>query len=80
MVQVLQVWKFCVKDEVRSGRPVTDKISAMFEKVEQDRHISSCDISEELDVDSETVLRHLRKSGYKKNLTFGYRMISLRET
>ena len=29
---------FSVKDEVRSGRPVSDKISAIFEKVEQERH------------------------------------------
>ena len=47
----------------------TDKISAIFEKVEQDGHISSYDIAEELDVDHTTVLRHLRKSGYKKPLT-----------
>ena len=45
---------------------VTDKISAIFEKVEQDRHISSYNIAEELKVDHKTVLRHLRKSGYKK--------------
>lgn len=57
-----------MKDEVRFGRPVTDKISAIFEKVEQDRHISSYGIAEELDVDHKTVLRHLRKSGYKKKL------------
>ena len=47
---------------------VTDKISAIFEKVEQDRHISSYNIAEELKVDHKTVLRHLRKSGYKKKL------------
>ena len=45
-----------------------DKISAIFEKVEHDRHISSYDIAEELDVDHKTVLRHLRKSRYKKTL------------
>ena len=48
-----------MKDEVCSGRPVTDKISAIFEKVEQDRHISSNDIAEDLDVDHKTDLRHL---------------------
>lgn len=48
-----------MKYEVHSVR---DKISANFEKVEQDRHISSYDISEELDVVHKTVLRHLRKS------------------
>ena len=55
-----------MKDEVRSGRPVIDKISAIFEKVKQDRHISSYDIAEELDVDHKIVLRNLRKSEYKK--------------
>ena len=54
---------FSVKYEVRSGRPVTDKISAIFQKVKQDRHISSYDIAGELDVDHKTVLCHLRKSG-----------------
>ena len=34
--------------------------------MEQNRHISSYDIAEELDVDHKTVLRHLRKSAYKK--------------
>lgn len=74
-IRLAQMWfkrfksgNFSVKDEVRSGRPVTDKISAIFEKVEQDRHISSYDIAEELDVDHKTVLRHLQKSGYKKKL------------
>ena len=55
-----------MKDEVRSGRPVTDKISAVFEKVEQDWHISSYDIAEELDVDHKTVIRHLRRYGTRK--------------
>ena len=36
--------------------------------MEQDRHISSYDIAKELEVDNKTVLRHLRKSGYKKKL------------
>ena len=57
-----------MKDEVRSGRPVTDKISAIFEKVEQYRHISSYDIAKELDVNHKIVLRYLQKSGYKKKL------------
>ena len=52
------------------SQTVTDKISAIFEKEEQDRYISSYDIAEELDVDHKTVLRHLRKSGYKKKLNY----------
>ena len=68
-----------MKDEVRSGRSsVTDKISSIFEKVDQDRYISSYDIAEELDVDHKTVLRDLQKSGYKKKP--GYDMISMTET
>ena len=55
-----------VTDEVRPVRPVIDKVSAKFEKVEQVRYISSYEIVEELDVGHETVSRHLR------NLTFGY--------
>ena len=43
-------------------------ISTIFEKVEQDRYIRSYDIAEELIVDHKTVLRELRKSGYKKKL------------
>ena len=61
----LKSGNFSVKDEVRSRRPVTDKI---FEKKQQDRHVSSEEITEELDVDHKTVLRRLRKSGYKKEL------------
>ena len=60
---------FSVKEEVGSGRPVTDKISTIFEKVEQHRPISSYDIDE--------VLRELLNT--RKNLTFGYHMISLAE-
>ena len=51
MVKGFKSGNFNVKDEVRSGRSVTDKISAIFEKEEQDRHMSSYDSSEELDVD-----------------------------
>ena len=36
--------------------------------MEQDRHFNNYDIAEEVDVDDKTVLRHLRKSGHKKNL------------
>ncbi|GBP59397.1 Multidrug resistance protein 1 [Eumeta japonica] len=39
---------FDVKDEPRSGRPVTDKVNAILEKVEQDQHINSYDVAEEL--------------------------------
>ncbi|RVE48572.1 hypothetical protein evm_006761 [Chilo suppressalis] len=64
-VRVAQIWfrrfqsgNFDVKDARRSGRPVSD---AIFEKVEQDRHNSSYNVSEELENDNKTVLVHLKK-------------------
>ncbi|GBP03314.1 Histone-lysine N-methyltransferase SETMAR [Eumeta japonica] len=67
-VRVAQNWfkrylsgNFDVKDEPRSGRPVTDKVDVVLEKVKQDRHISSYDIAEEPWIDHKTVLTHLKK-------------------
>ncbi|KAJ0176139.1 hypothetical protein K1T71_008313 [Dendrolimus kikuchii] len=45
-----------------------DKINAIFEKVEQDWHISSYDVAGELGIDHKTVLAHLKKAGYTKKL------------
>ncbi|GBP89131.1 Histone-lysine N-methyltransferase SETMAR [Eumeta japonica] len=59
---------FDVKDEPRSGRPVTNKVDAILEKVEQDRHISSYDIAEEHEIGHKTVLTDLKKAGYIKKL------------
>ncbi|KAJ0176832.1 hypothetical protein K1T71_008011 [Dendrolimus kikuchii] len=74
-VRVAQIWfkrfqsrNFDIKDARRSGRPVTDKIDAIFEKVEQDRHISNYDVAGELGLDHKTVLAHLKKAGYTKKL------------
>ncbi|CAH2226886.1 jg20561, partial [Pararge aegeria aegeria] len=49
-----------VKDAPRSGCPFTDKGDAIFERVEQDRHISSSNVAEELGIDHKTVLAHLK--------------------
>ncbi|GBP13285.1 Histone-lysine N-methyltransferase SETMAR [Eumeta japonica] len=57
-----------VENESGSGRPVTDKIDAIFEKVEKDRHISSYDIAEDLGIDCKRVLTRLNKAGYTKRL------------
>ncbi|GBP25819.1 Histone-lysine N-methyltransferase SETMAR [Eumeta japonica] len=59
---------FDVKDEPRSG---TDKVDAIFEKLEQDRHISSYDVAEELEIIYKTVLTHLKKVGYTEMLDTG---------
>ena len=51
---------FSVKDGVRFGHPVSYKIKATIEKMEQDRLISNYNIAEEQDVDHKIVLHHLR--------------------
>ncbi|GBP95746.1 Histone-lysine N-methyltransferase SETMAR [Eumeta japonica] len=62
-VRVAQNWfkrfqssNFDVKVEPRSGRPVTDKVDAILDIVEQDHYISSYDIPENLSVDHKTGL------------------------
>ncbi|GBP73270.1 hypothetical protein EVAR_54764_1 [Eumeta japonica] len=52
---------FDIKDESRRGQPVTDKVDAILEKLEQDGHISSYDIVEELNIDQKIVMTHLKK-------------------
>ena len=39
-----------------------------FKKIEVYRDISSCDVATELNIDHKTVLNHLHKIGYQKNL------------
>ncbi|GBP41682.1 hypothetical protein EVAR_24041_1 [Eumeta japonica] len=46
----------------------TDKLDAISEKVEQDRHISSYNIAKELGIDHKTVLSHLKKTEYTRKL------------
>ncbi|KAJ0176522.1 hypothetical protein K1T71_007701 [Dendrolimus kikuchii] len=72
-VRVAQIWfkrfqseNFDIKDARRSGHPVTDKIDAIFEKVEQDRHISSYDVAGELGIDQKTVLLRGMWAAYKR--------------
>ena len=59
---------FNVKDEPRSGRPITEKSDEIMEKVECDKHVSTVEIARELGIDHKTVLNHLHKAGYKKKL------------
>ncbi|GBP21115.1 Histone-lysine N-methyltransferase SETMAR [Eumeta japonica] len=54
--------------EPGSGRPVSDKVDVILEKEEQDRHISSKEIAEELKIDHNAVLTHLKKAGDTKRL------------
>ncbi|GBP34287.1 hypothetical protein EVAR_13426_1 [Eumeta japonica] len=62
LVVLMKSGNFDVKDEPRSGRPVMDKVDAILEKVNQDQHISSYDIAEELGIYHKTHLTHLKKS------------------
>ncbi|GBP84185.1 hypothetical protein EVAR_61378_1 [Eumeta japonica] len=64
---------FDVKDEPYYCRPVTDKMNAILEKVEQDQNINSYDIVEELGIDRKTILTHFEKAGYKKARYLGLR-------
>ena len=57
-----------MKDEPRSSRPITEKFDENMEKVERDKHVSTVEIARELDIDHKTILNHLHKAGYKKNL------------
>ena len=54
---------FDVKDEPRSGRPITEKSDEIMIKVE---HKSTVEIARELGIDHKTVLNHLHKAGNKK--------------
>ncbi|GBP27942.1 Histone-lysine N-methyltransferase SETMAR [Eumeta japonica] len=59
---------FDVKDELLSGRRLTDKVDTILDKVEQDRYISFHKLVEELGLQHKTVLTDLKKSGYIKQL------------
>ncbi|XP_011050932.1 PREDICTED: histone-lysine N-methyltransferase SETMAR-like [Acromyrmex echinatior] len=59
---------FDVKDEPRSGRPITEKSDEIMEKVKRDKYVSIVEIARELGIDHKTVLNHLHKDGYKKKL------------
>jgi len=72
MMQYRYVWhkasssfqsgNFDVKAASHSGRLITGKVDEIMEKVEQNRHISSHDISKELNIDHKTILNHLEKA------------------
>jgi len=64
---------FDVKDTLRSGRPITEKVDEIMEKVEQDRHISSHDIVKKLNRNHKTILNHFE--GWIQKILFGCHMI-----
>ncbi|GBP98014.1 hypothetical protein EVAR_90259_1 [Eumeta japonica] len=75
----LESGNFDVKYEPRSGRPVMHKFDAILEKVEQDQHIRSSYLAEELRNNHRTALTHLKKLDIQKSSILGYHMSSLKE-
>ena len=55
---------FDVRDEPCSGQPITENSDEILEKIEQAWHISSRDITYELNIHYQTVLNHLQKAGF----------------
>ncbi|GBP77873.1 Putative uncharacterized protein FLJ37770 [Eumeta japonica] len=60
-----QSGNFDVKDEPRCGRPVTGKVDAILEKVQQDRRSIFNGIAEKLGIDYKKVLTHLKKENVR---------------
>ena len=60
---------FDVKDIHHSsyGRHIVENIDEIYQKIEENCHVSNYDISKELSIDHKTVLE-LRKAGYTKKL------------
>ncbi|GFW19391.1 histone-lysine N-methyltransferase SETMAR [Trichonephila clavipes] len=59
---------FDVKDATLTGRPIVENVDKITEIIEVDRHVRSPSIAQELKIDHEIVLSHLRKVGFKKKL------------
>ncbi|GFV84395.1 histone-lysine N-methyltransferase SETMAR [Trichonephila clavipes] len=57
---------FDVKDAPRTGRLIVENLGEITEITEVDRHVSSRSITQELKIDHNTILNHLRKVGFKK--------------
>ncbi|GFY32929.1 histone-lysine N-methyltransferase SETMAR [Trichonephila clavipes] len=57
-----------VKDAPRKGRPVIENVDKITEIIDVDRHVSNRSIAQELKIDHKTILNHLGKVGFKKNL------------
>ncbi|GFX83199.1 histone-lysine N-methyltransferase SETMAR [Trichonephila clavipes] len=62
---------FDVKDAPRTGRPFVENVDKITEIIEVDWYVSSRSITLELNMDHKTVLKHLRKVGFKKKLRLG---------
>ncbi|GFW09786.1 integrase catalytic domain-containing protein [Trichonephila clavipes] len=59
---------FNVTVALHTDRPVVENVDKITEIIEVDRHVSARSITQELKIDHEIVLSHLRKVGFKKKL------------
>ncbi|GFY17136.1 histone-lysine N-methyltransferase SETMAR [Trichonephila clavipes] len=57
-----------VKDASRTGRSVVENVDKITKIIEVDRHVSNRRITQELNIDHNTVLNYFRKVGFKKKL------------
>lgn len=55
-----------IKDEKRSGRPITSLQQQIFEKIKLDKHISTYQIAKDLNINQKTVWNNLKRAGYRK--------------
>ncbi|GFU70545.1 hypothetical protein TNCV_2512011 [Trichonephila clavipes] len=57
-----------VHNSIALGRSVVDNVDKITEITEVNRHVSSRNIEQELEIDHKTVLSNLRKVGFKTKL------------
>jgi len=57
---------FDVKNALRFGRSIVKNVDEIFQKIEENHHVSSHNIIKELNFDHKIILRHLRKAEYTK--------------
>ena len=55
-----------VNDAPRSGTPAVVNVDKIMENIEIDRHVSSRNIAQKLNINHQTVLNHLQKPRFKK--------------
>lgn len=55
-----------VKNATHSARPIVKKVDAIIDKINQGHQVSCNDIAKKLNINHQTVLNHLKMTGYKK--------------
>jgi len=55
-----------MKDELRSGRPITEKSDEIMVKVERDKHVNTVEIARELGIESQNSFKSFTQSWIQK--------------